>query len=97
MLALTTVKNQVHGNVIRCRLILDIDIKRICQKYKQGVQKSFKMRRLFKRYVVGIVLKSSQLLSLVDEVFIARNIFVLSIILPVSKGGKKLLKGIIVT
>ena len=34
---------------------------RICQKYKQGVQKSFKMRRLFKRYVVGIVLKSSKL------------------------------------
>ena len=25
-LALRTLKNQVHGNVIRCRLILDIDL-----------------------------------------------------------------------
>ena len=34
---------------------------RIGQKYKQGVQKSLKMRRLFKKYVVGVVPKSSKL------------------------------------
>ena len=32
---------------------------RIGQKYKQGVQKSLKMRRSFKKYVVGVVPKSS--------------------------------------
>ena len=37
---------------------------RIGQKYKQGVQKSLKMRRLFKKYVVGVVPKSSKLFEL---------------------------------
>ena len=37
---------------------------RIGQKYKQGVQKSLKMRRLFEKYVVGVVPKSSKLFEL---------------------------------
>ena len=32
---------------------------RIGQKYKKGVQKSLKMKLLFKKYVVGVVPKSS--------------------------------------
>ena len=43
---------------------------RIGQKYKQGVQKSLKMRRLFKKYVVGVVPKSSKLFK-----FSRRRIF----------------------
>ena len=70
---------------------------RIGQKYKQGVQKSLKMRRLFKKYVVLLYRSLLSFLSLVGEEFFARNIFVLSIILLVIKEGKKFLKGIIVT
>ena len=100
VLALRTVKNQVHGNIIKVSTSIhrSREPSRICQKCKQGVQKSFKMRSLFERYVVGVVLKSSKLFKFLDEDLSgARNIFVLSIILPVSKAGKKLLKGIIVT
>ena len=43
---------------------------RIGQKYKQGVQKCLKMRRLFKKYVVGVVPKSSKLFK-----FSRRRIF----------------------
>lgn len=46
---------------------------RICQKCKQGVQKSFKMRSLFERYVVGVVLKSSKLFKFLDEEFVLRE------------------------
>ena len=43
---------------------------KIGQKYKQGVQKSLKMRRLFKKHVVGVVPKSSKLFK-----FSRRRIF----------------------
>ena len=64
-----------HGNIMKVSTSIhrSREPSRICQKCKQGVQKSFKMRSLFERYVVGVVLKSSKLSKFLDEEFVLRE------------------------
>lgn len=62
---------------------------RICQKCKQGVQKAFKMRSLFERYVVGVVLKSSKLFKFLDEEFARREEHFCFKYYPACKQGRK--------
>ena len=96
VLALRTVKNQVHGNIIKVSTSIhrSREPSRICQKCKQGVQKSFKMRSLFERYVVGVVLKSSKLFKFLDEEFVRREEhFCFKYYLACKQGRKEAFKG----
>lgn len=96
VLALRTVKNQVHGNIIKvsASIYRSREPSRICQKCKQGVQKSFKMRSLFEWYVVGVVLKSSKLFKFLDEEFVRREEhFCFKYYLACKQGRKETFKG----
>ena len=80
---------KVSTSVHRCR-----EPSRICQKCKQGVQKSFKMRSLFERYVVGVVLKSYKLFKFLDEEFVRREEhFCFKYYLACKQGRKEAFKG----